>query len=465
MKKSIVWFRNDLRIHDNEALIDALKHNDQIIPVYIFDERLFMESSRFGQRKIEKFRAKFIIDSVKDLRNSFKKLSSNLFVAIGKPELIIPELASKNKTSNVYCNRDRTQEELDVQDALEKNLWMIGQEMRYYRGKMLYYTADLPFPVSHCPDTFSNFRKEVEKYVPIRNPFVAPSEKISSPIEDFDYGEIPKLSDFGFNDVELIYPGGESNALKALNYYLWQSDLISSYKETRNKLLGRNYSSKLSGYLSLGCLSPKLIFSEIKRYEATRVKNKSTYSLVFELLWRDFFRFMAKKYGNAIFKKSGLKANGIPVYFDKDELFQKWKSGQTGIPFVDANMKELNTTGYMSNRGRQNVASFLVKDLKINWQLGADYFESMLIDYDPCSNYGNWNYIAGVGNDPKEDRYFNIALQAKKYDPEAKFIKNWLPELNNAPPDLLFNPFIESNYSLFRDYGYHQPCIHIKNWA
>lgn len=466
MKKSIVWFRNDLRIHDNEALLDALKHNDQIIPVYIFDERTFQNKSRFGQRKTQKFRAQFVLEAVNDLRNSFKKLSSNLYVRIGKPEEIIPELASKHKTSNVYCNRDRTQEELDVQDNLEKNLWMIGQEMRYYRGKMLYYTADLPFPVSHCPDIFSSFRKEVEKYVPIRKPFESPRRKINSPNSDIDYGTIPNLNDFNFKEksISLLYKGGESAALASLNYYLWESNAVANYKETRNGLLGRDYSSKFSAYLSLGCLSPKLIFSEVKRYESERQKNKSTYWLIFELLWRDFFRFMAKKHGNAIFKKSGLKDSEAPQYHDKIELFQKWKNAQTGIPFIDANMRELNATGFMSNRGRQNVASFLVKDLKINWQLGADYFESLLIDYDPCSNYGNWNYVAGVGNDPREDRYFNIPLQAKKYDQEGKYMRHWIPELKEAPLELLFNPFKRSGENLSTNYDYIQPCIHIKNW-
>ena len=467
MKKSIVWFRNDLRLHDNEALIDALKHNDQIIPVYIFDERIFLGHSKFGSRKTGVHRVQLIIEAIKDLKNSFQALSSDLLVRIGKPEEIIPEIASKLKTSYVYCNRERTQEELDVQDAMEQNLWLIGQEMRYYRGKMLYYTADLPFPISHCPDIFSNFRKEVEKYVPIRKPFEPPTQKINTPdLDEIDFGEIPRLKDFGYEDESTgkTITGGESEALKSLQYYLWDSDLISTYKETRNGLLGRDYSSKFSAYLSLGCLSPKLVYSEVKRYENERNKNKSTYWLVFELLWRDFFRFMAKKHGNAVFKESGLKAGKKPVSYDKRELFDKWKNGQTGIPFIDANMRELNATGFMSNRGRQNVASFLVKDMKINWQLGADYFESLLIDYDPCSNYGNWNYVAGVGNDPREDRYFNIPLQAKRYDPNGDYIRHWLPELKDAPLDLLFNPFFDDNDGLHRDYNYHQPCIYVKNW-
>jgi len=210
----------------------------------------------------------------------------------------------------------------------------------------------------------------------------------------------------------------------------WETDQISTYKETRNGLLGLDYSSKFSMYLSQGCISPKTIYSEIKKYEEERMSNDSTYWLTFELLWRDFFRLMGKKHGNTIFQIGGTKKDD---QFSKDESFDKfnkWAEGKTGIPFIDANMKELNQTGFMSNRGRQNVASFLVNDLGMNWLMGAEYFESLLIDYDPCSNYGNWNYVAGVGSDPRTDRYFNIYSQAKRYDPKGEFVKSWLPELS-----------------------------------
>jgi len=121
-------------------------------------------------------------------------------------------------------------------------------------------------------------------------------------------------------------------------------------------------------------------------------------------------------------------------------LLNLWIEGRTGVPLIDANMRELSATGFMSNRGRQNVASFLVKDLKVNWQMGAEYFESLLIDYDPCSNWGNWNYIAGVGSDPRESRYFNILSQARKYDPEGKYIRQWLPELSEVPNEKIHQP-------------------------
>ena len=465
MKRSIVWFRNDLRLHDNEAFNDAVKQNDQIIPVYVFDERVFRGKTKLGFPKTGAFRCRFIIESVENLRLKLRKQNAELVVAVGNPEDIISSLARKHKTSYVYCNRERTQEEVNVQDALENNLWQIGQEVRYYRGKMLYYTADLPFPVSHTPDTFTQFRKEVEKFIPIRKPLKAEDLEIRIP-KELDAGDIPRLEDFGWKkeDAGILMHGGETEALRQLNYYLWETDLIADYKETRNGLLGRDYSSKFSAYLSQGCLSPKQVFYEVKAYEKDRQKNKSTYWLIFELLWRDFFRFMAKKHGNKIFRPEGTKDEAVPEYVEKPELFEKWKEARTGIPFIDANMRELNTTGFMSNRGRQNVASFLVKDLKLNWLLGAEYFESQLVDYDPCSNYGNWNYVAGVGSDPREDRYFNIASQAKRYDPDAAYIKHWIPELKDAPHELIFNPFAQSGKSLHHQYNYPPPCVHIKNW-
>ncbi|MCB0518703.1 MAG: DASH family cryptochrome [Lewinellaceae bacterium] len=445
-RKGIVWFRQDLRLHDNEALVEALRHCEEIIPVYVFDERVFSGETRwFGFKKIGKYRAKFILESVNDLRRSFRKMGSDLIVRVGKPEEEIFEIARQNKTSWVFCNRERTQEEEVVQDALERNLWSIGQEMRYSRGKLLYYTADLPFPVTHTPEVFTQFKKEVERVVQVRVPLPTPE---SMPPIDHEIvpGEVPTPEQLGFEDylsdprAVLDFKGGETEGLKRLHYYLWEADLARNYFETRNELVGGDYSTKFSPWLALGCLSPKTVYWEVKRYEEIREENKSTYWIFFELLWRDFFRFMAKKHGNKIFLKGGMKGDADSRLKTDWSLFQVWSEGRTGVPFIDANMRELNQTGFMSNRGRQNVASFLVNDLKVNWQMGAEYFESLLIDYDTASNWGNWNYIAGVGNDPREDRYFNILNQASRYDPKGEYVKLWLPELRDLPPDKVHRP-------------------------
>lgn len=159
--------------------------------------------------------------------------------------------------------------------------------------------------------------------------------------------------------------------------------------------------------------------------------NESTYWLFFELLWRDFFRIMALKYGSALFLLGGPQRDSSKQKWSQDaHLFNAWAVGQTGHPLVDANMRELRATGYLSNRGRQIVASFFTKDLGLDWRLGAEHFEAHLLDHDPASNYGNWTYVAGVGCDPREGRYFNVVKQGKTYDPNGKFTRLWCPELS-----------------------------------
>ncbi|KAI8547712.1 hypothetical protein RHMOL_Rhmol07G0217200 [Rhododendron molle] len=183
------------------------------------------------------------------------------------------------------------------------------------------------------------------------------------------------------------------------------------------------------------CLSLSLDSGgKVKRYEKERLSNDSTYWVLFELIWRDYFRFLSIKYGNSIFHLGGPRK--LKLSWSQDQLlFESWRDGRTGYPLIDANMKELSTTGFMSNRGRQIVCSFLVRDMGIDWRMGAEWFETCLLDYDPCSNYGNWTYGAGVGNDPREDRYFSIPKQAQTYDSEGSYVAYWLPELEALPKE------------------------------
>ncbi len=441
-RKGIIWFRQDLRLHDNEALTEAIKYCESVIPVYVFDERVFSGMTKSGFPKTNKYRLKFILESIKDLRNSLQNLGSNLIIRIGKPEVEILKIARKCKTSWVFCNRERTHEEEAVQDALEKNLWSVGQEIRFSRGKMLYYTADLPFPITHTPDIFSHFRKEVERFVKIRAPLPSPHESISQIPENLDIGKLPDLETFGYLDFEYDkrvayhFKGGESEALKRLDiYFKSPENQPLEYKNSKNSLFHTVGSTKLSPWLAQGCLSPKLIYQKLLEFEANFGKDKSTTDLFHELMYRDFLRFMGKKHGNNIFRRGGIIEKPNNAWKNDMTIFQIWKDGRTGIPFVDAIMKELNLTGYISNIGRRNAASFLVNNLNINWQIGAEYFESLLIDYDPCSNWVNWNLIAGIGDDHKEDRKINVLSQAKKFDPHGEYVKTWLPELKDLPND------------------------------
>jgi deoxyribodipyrimidine photo-lyase len=428
-KTILVWFRNDLRIHDNEILIEATQKAIQIIPVFCFDPRYYVKSD-LGNLKTGNFRAQFINESVQDLKNSLQKLGGDLLIVQGSPEELIPQLCQKYGVDEVYHHREVASEETDISIAVEDALWKQQINLKHFIGHTLYHKEDLPFPIKDIPDVFTNFRKKAEKEGIIRPSFETP-KSISVP-KDLEKSEIPDLETLGVEKPiydqrsVLTYKGGETVGLQRLKYYLWDTDLLQTYKKTRNGLIGSDYSSKFSAWLSAGCLSAREVYWEIRKYEKERGANDSTYWLIFELLWRDYFRFMFKKHGTSYFMEEGFKGKENEHAANQEELFEKWKNANTGLPFIDANMKELNLTGFMSNRGRQNVASYLVKDLKVNWTWGAAYFEEKLIDYNPASNWGNWAYVAGVGNDPRENRHFNIEKQAKDYDPKGEYVDLWL---------------------------------------
>lgn len=439
----LLWFRNDLRLHDHEPLHRALEQTAEIIPVYCFDPRQFGHTS-FGFPKTGAYRAQFLLESVADLQASLQAKGTDLVVRHGKPEEEIPALAKALQVDAVYWHEEVTSEELAVDAALEKQLTQLKIGYEVYLGVTLYHPDDLPFELSRLPKVFTSFRKQVEKNSSVYPTFKTP-ERLS-PLPQVDLGQLPTLATLGLDQPSpdsrgvLSFKGGETAALKRLNHYFWQADKLRVYKQTRNGMLGADYSSKFSPWLALGCLSPRRIYEEVGAYEAQRVRNDSTYWLVFELLWRDFFRFICAQHGDTVFYPSGLR--GLQVAWKQDwPRFDQWTRGETGYPLVDANMRELAATGFMSNRGRQNVASFLTKNLGIDWRMGAEWFESQLIDYDVCSNWGNWNYTAGVGNDARGFRYFNIPKQSKDYDPEGKYVKHWLPELKKVSRKKIHSPW------------------------
>jgi len=444
-KTILVWFRKDLRIHDNEILAEAVRKGDRIVPVYCFDPRQF-EMTSFQTMKTGLIRTRFLLESVADLRDSFKKVGGDLIIKFGKPEIILPELVAKYQVNEVYHHREVASEETRVSADVENALWKLKINLKHFIGHTLYHKEDLPFPINSIPDVFTSFRKKVERDGSVRPCHETPGN-MNFP-ENLESSKLPELSDFGFVEHEpaddrsvMKFYGGETEALKRMQDYFWGTNAVQNYKQTRNGLLGSDYSSKFSAWIALGSLSPREVYWEIKKYDQVHGSGDSSYSLYLELLWRDYFRFMFKKYGNKFFQKIGFKGVAPEESENQQELFELWKNAETGIPFIDANMKELNATGFMSNRGRQNVASFLVKDLKVNWMWGASYFEEKLIDYCPANNWGNWAYIAGVGNDPREYRYFNVLKQAIEYDPQGEYVRLWIPELSKVPGPGVHQPW------------------------
>ncbi len=428
MRTTIVWFKTDLRLEDNETLIKAIAQSDSIIPLYCIEDNHYVTTT-FGFKKTGSFRAQFLFESLIDLDTHLRALGSGLLVVKGKPEIEIPKIVLRYKATKVVAKREVSYDEKQTELAVQAALFKLKCEFQTFSTSTMYHAEDLPFSIKDIPDVFTNFRKKTEQDATIRAAFKMPTNIHSPEIETLCLPSLESL-DLKYTPMDkraaIHFKGGATEAIARLNHYFFESKCISEYKETRNGLVGADYSSKFSAWLALGCISPRFIYQELKSYEAQFGANDSTYWLVFELLWRDYFRFMMKKYTTKFFQQAGIQSKGIPVNKHNTEQLQNWIDGNTGVDFVDANMIELKLTGFMSNRGRQNVASYLCNDLKLDWLYGAAYFEQQLIDYDVCSNWGNWAYLAGVGNDPRGNRYFNIDKQAADYDKNKRYRNLWL---------------------------------------
>jgi len=465
-ERAAVWFRTDLRVHDNESLVRACTA-DEVLPVYCFDPREFGEGM-FGLEKTGPYRTRFLRESVADLRDSLRERGGDLLVREGRPEEVLPALAEQYDLDRVHFQTKPATEELTVENRTKAALTERGVDYRRHWTHTLYHVNDLPRSVDNIEDTFTPFKDRTQDLADVRDQLPTP-DAVPVP-ESIEPGEVPTGEDLGVEPAEydergvLAFEGGETAALERVESYVWEGDHLRNYKSTRNGLLGADYSSKLSPWLAHGCLSPRYVHDEVRRYEDERVSNRDTYWLLFELLWRDFFQFQFIKHGGRFFTQGGIRELRKEWSTDR-ELFERWAAGETGVPFVDANMRELNATGYMSNRGRQNVASFLADWLEIDWRMGAAYFESKLVDYDPASNWGNWAYQAGVGNDSR-NMYFNVVKQANQYDSDGAYVRHWIPELSDVPGDAVHEPWRmsrdqQSLYGAVLGEDYPRPVIDI----
>ena len=408
----IIWLRNDLRIIDHD-IFHALQ-NKSIIPVYVFDPKDDALDA-WGNPRTGKHRKRFLIEGLRALRDELQMRGGNLCVKYGAPKEVFASLIDSQEIEGIHTYVHDAYEEKQQETAVAS----LGVPLHRYDGNTLYHPDDLPFTQANLPFVFTQFRKKVEKTTSVRSFFPTPSS-FTVPDTFRDWGDLPEPDDAS-RDSRSAFPfvGGTRAALDRLEHYFWETDALAEYKKTRNGLLGTDYSSKFSPWLAQGAISARFIYHQVKKYESLRTKNQSTYWLIFELMWRDFFRFCAWSEGNRFFRMpKDIKGIRITDY-------ERWKQGATGEPFIDANMTELRKTGFMSNRGRQNVGSYLVHNLNVPWYAGAAWFESQLIDYDVYSNWGNWTYVAGVGHDPRS-RVFNIQRQQQMYDPNQEYINHWL---------------------------------------
>ena len=423
-----VYCRDQYRVHDHPALqlsLEAIQKDSTNKVIFftsveenpVVDLETLTEPLQRGKWLCGPHRMRFQSQAI----DSFQKKLN----AFG-----IPLMVNRNSSfmeSFMNLNHENKVNTLILADDAEINaddldrVKSLGVEILLVHGNRLF--NKLPIELNLLPKVFTDFKKSIlnQPDAPITMNCNAPTH--SSQFKSEADSEIDPKSVVPFQ-------GNEEQALNRLHHYFINSDGLKNYRSTRNGMIGVDYSSKLSVFLALGSLSVKTAWAAIDAHEAVTGKNDGSEWMRSELLWREFFKWTAVRYGNSFYSPEGIQNKTKECKTDL-KSFERWTLGKTNEPFVDANMRELRATGYMSNRGRQNVASYLVHELNLPWQWGARYFEWMLVDFDPTQNYGNWAYLAGVGCDPRSfgnqpPRFFNIKKQANDYDPYGRYQKFWL---------------------------------------
>jgi len=419
-KKILVWFRNDLRLHDNEMLVEAVAKADCVLPVYFFDPRQFKKTP-FFTLKTGVHRARFLLENVAALRDSFREAGGDLLILTGQPEDLLPELVAKYDISEVYHHREVASEETDISTRVEDELWKLKVNLKHFIGHTLYNKEDLPFPIRDIPDAFNLFKKKTERDATVKPCF--PSPETICFLNPETWGTLPALQELFADKTpeagvsSMVFKGGENEALKQLNEFIHDAENLPHTSLKKHEAI-----SRLSAWLAIGSLSPREVYWKLKEAETDAGLKPYSGQVIIGLLWRDYFRFMFKKYGNTFFRQEGFKQEVAIRPLQDTELLNKWKNANTGHPLIDSMMSELNTTGYLNHGARSLTASYLVNELRQNWILGAAYFEEQLIDYCPASNWGNWANVAGVGNDQRLSGSFDFEKQLKAFDPKGLYI-------------------------------------------
>ena len=331
-KIALVWFKTNLRLRDNECLIRALEENDEVVPFYCLENEL-LATTIFGFKKTGNIRLKFLKESLQQLDEDLRKSGSGLVLLYGITEEQVFTLAQIHRAQRIYAEKEVAPEELRLQKKVADALMPLNCEFKTFECRNLFHTADLPYSITQLPEVFTEFRKKTENMVTVRKIFPKPIIIPSPPIENLNLSAIAI-------DVEadpravIAFNGGAFAAHERLQHYFYDSRALSTYKDTRNGMIGADYSSKFSAWLAMGCISPKEIYEEVKSYEQKFRANESTYWLIFELLWRDYLGFCMEKNARRYFQKA-------PAMTSTDGL-EKWIEGRTREPFIDANMIELN---------------------------------------------------------------------------------------------------------------------------
>jgi deoxyribodipyrimidine photo-lyase len=437
-------FTNDLRLHDNPALMRANLLLDELLCLYVSSSSA-NSPSPYSMTNAGPSKTLFLQQSLANLEQNLSAIGQHLVCLQGQANEVLNSVLEQFGITDVFRSDNAGWYENQVWRALQQK----HPAIRFHTiaSHTLFEIEDFPFALSDLPPSFSKFKNAIKDCQPIKpisslsylppQPALASEILATSNVFDITLDSTRGYSDSSSNissgKEESLFNGGETAGLRHLSDY-FETSKPWHYKEVRNAIDGWDNSCKFSPWLANGCLSAREVYSALLDYEREREANDSTYWIYFELLWREYFHWYASKHGATLFSFSGIKGLS-PLNSFYPERFQKWRNGSTPYPIVNACMNELKATGFLSNRGRQIVASCFINELSMDWRYGAAYFESVLIDYDVASNWGNWQYLAGVGADTRGKRHFNLEKQTQQFDPNGRYIELWQGNQDLAPLD------------------------------
>jgi deoxyribodipyrimidine photo-lyase len=430
-RRSLFLFRRDLRLEDNTGLIFALQSSELVIPAFVFTPEQ-IERNPFRSDHC----LKFMVESLKDLENQLNKQEGKLFFFKGKPEEVVNQCIRELNIEALIVNRDYT----PYSQQRDKKLETVCK-----KGRIPFYSFD--DALLHPPE--ETLKKDGTPYK-IFTPYFrnASKQKVAHPVQNRATNYFRKS--ISFAESKSIFPkqtveteliGGRSEALKILK----KISSFAKYGKLRD-FPAENCSTHLSPYLKFTVCSPREVYAEI-------CDNLNLHhELIRSLYWRDFFTSIAFFFPQ-VFKGSFRPKFDKLKWSNNQQEYQRWCEGSTGFPIVDAGMREMNQTGFMHNRVRMITASFLIKDLHIDWRLGEKYFATTLIDYDPALNNGNWQWVASTGSDSQPYfRIFDPWSQQKKFDPKCAYIKKWIPELRDFQPKIIHAWHEEKHHAGYKKY-------------
>ncbi len=409
MKRSIFWFRRDLRFTDNHGLFKALTESSEVIPVFILDKNILDELPE------DDARVTFIHDTLSQMKEELNDRGSDLVVMYGTPEEVWPKLIKKYKVDSVYTNHDYEPYAKARDQKVADLLATHGIDFHTFKDHVIFEKDDVLTGAGGIYTVFTPYKRKwlaqfEEQYLSKRkkNKSFYPSEDHMDQFQDIKPTRMPSLKSMGFTRSSVPIPGTTV-----------PQKVIKKYQERRNFPGLEDSTSKLGIHFRFGTLS-------IREKAFKAIGLSATY--LSELIWRDFYAQILENYPHVVEGSFRPKYDRIPWRESEDE-FQRWCDGMTGYPMVDAGMRELNTTGYMHNRVRMVVASFLTKHLMMDWRKGEAYFAIKLLDFDLASNNGGWQWASGSGTDAAPYfRVFNPTSQMDKFDKERVYIKKWIPE-------------------------------------